>query len=327
MKDKNIMFQDQRKFFLFKSADLRYSHGHNLCYMSKSDSTKALIGSGWLRVLVYIVSFILLALLIVSILFIGFHKGDFSDSGLHSLVKGDNVWTITLIFFILALVITYVFRRWVDRKSFVSLGLVIDNRWGEAVAGSMLAVFIVSASSLLLKATGHLKWMEIIFDPRTLFLSFGSIVLVAIGEELMFRGYILNNLMTSFSKWPALVISAILFMIFHWTSLGFFSLANSLILGLILGINYIYTRNLWFSICFHISWNFMIGPVLGFSGDESFQTLLQTELSGDEKITGGTNGLEGSVMLLTVSLLGLIALYLFLQKKINPVSQPVPGRK
>ncbi len=132
--------------------------------------------------------------------------------------------------------------------------------------------------------------------------------------------------MDSFPKWLALLISAILFMIFHWTTLGFFPLVNMLIMGLILGLNYIYTRNLWFSICFHIGWKFMVGPVLGFSGDESFQTLLQTEMNGDENLTGGTNGLEGSVLFMAASLLSLIALYLFLQKKLNPGSQPAPGR-
>jgi uncharacterized protein len=294
--------------------------------MNKRDSFTAVIRMGWLRVLIYIISFLILMLFAAGIFVFGFHKGDFSNSGIQSFVKGENLWTMTLIFFILTLVITYVFRRWVDRKSFISLGLVIDGRWREAIAGSMLAIFILCSSSLLLKATGHLKWIEIIFDPKTLFLSFGGVVLISVAEEVIFRGYILNNLMGSFSKWLALVISAILFMCFHWSSLGFFPLANSFVLGLILGLNYIYTRNLWFSIFFHISWNFVTGPVLGFSGDESFQTLLQTELYGDEKITGGTNGLQGSVLLLAVSLIGLVALYLFLQKKFNPVSQQVPDR-
>ena len=70
----------------------------------------------------------------------------------------------------------------------------------------------------------------------------------------------------------------------------------------------------------------MVGPVLGFSGDESFQTLLQIDLHGDESITGAANGLEGSVFLMAVSLLSFVAVYLFLQKKLNPQSQPVPGR-
>jgi membrane protease YdiL (CAAX protease family) len=168
--------------------------------------------------------------------------------------------------------------------------------------------------------------MDFIFDPRVLFLAFGNIVLVSFYEELIFRGYILNNLMESFPKWLALLISAILFSVFHGSFIGFFSLINGLIMGLILGLNYIYTRNLWFSICFHIVWKFMEVPVLGFSGNDSFQTLLQTELNGDENITGGANGLEGSVILMAVSLLSGLAFYLFLQKKLSPRSQPVPGR-
>jgi membrane protease YdiL (CAAX protease family) len=294
--------------------------------MNKSGSSKPLIGSGWLRALLYIIALFLLVIIILSFFIIGLYKGKFDATTLQSISQKENLWILTLILFLLTVVTSFVFRRWVDRKPFISLGLDYNGHGREAIAGGMLAIFIISASSLLLKATGHLKWMEIIFDPRTLFLAFGSTVLIAFYEELIFRGYILNNLMDSFPKWLALLISAILFMTFHWSSQGFFPLLNMLIMGLILGLNYIYTRNLWFSICFHIGWKFMVGPVLGFSGDESFQTLLQTEMNGDENITGGSYGLEGSVLLTAVSLLSLIALYLFLQKKINPGSQPTPDR-
>jgi CAAX protease family protein len=125
------------------------------------------------------------------------------------------------------------------------------------------------------------------------------------------------------------LISALLFTIFHGTgqsSIGFFPLANSLIMGLILGLNYVYTRNLWFSFSFHIAWKFLEGPAFGFSGDESFQTFLQPELTGDINITGGANGLEGSVVLMAVALLSLVALYLFLQRKFSPRFRPAPGR-
>src|SRR5450631_1151110 len=261
--------------------------------MGKPGSFKPLIRQGWLRALLFFIVLVLATGISISVYIIALHKGNPDTSGLQNLMKGDNLLSVTGIFFVLSLLITIVFRRWIDQKTFISLGLDFSGHGREAIAGGMLAVFIICASSLLLKATGHLKWMDIIFDPRALFLAFGSTLVVAFYEELIFRGYILNNLMESFPKWLALGISAILFMVFHWTTLGFFPLVNSLILGLILGLNYIYTRNLWFSICFHIGWKFMVGPVLGFSGDESFQTLLQTELNGDEKITGGTNGLEG----------------------------------
>jgi uncharacterized protein len=294
--------------------------------MNKSVSYKPLISAGWLRVLLFFIAFVIITGSVLSIYVLGLHMVKPDSSGIHDLMKGDKLWLSTLFLFVLTFLLSYIFRRWIDRKSFVSLGFNLEGHGREAIAGGMLAIFIVGASSLLLKWTGHLKWMDIIFDPNALFLAFGTIVLIAFYEELIFRGYILNNLMDSFPKWLALLISALLFMLFHWTSLGFFPLLTTLIMGLILGLNYLYTRNLWFSICFHILWKFLEGPILGFSSDESFQSLLQTDLNGDENITGAANGLEGSVFLVAVSLLSLVALYLFLQKKLNPQSQPVQGR-
>jgi hypothetical protein len=297
--------------------------------MDKSGSFKPLIPQGWLRALSFIIAFGVATGVSLGVYLISIHKGSLDISGLESLVKGNNLLIAIAIIFTISLLLTFVFRRWVDRKSIVSLGLDFNGHAGEAIAGGMLATFIICASSLLLKATGHLRWTDIIFDSRALFLAFGSVVVISFYEELIFRGYILNNLMDSFPGWLALVISAFLFMIFHWTgqsSIGFFSLANSLIMGLILGLNYIYTRNLWFSFCFHVAWKFMEGPAFGYSGDESFQTFLQPELNGDVNFTGGANGLEGSVILTAVALLSLIALYLFLQRKFNPRFQPAPGR-
>jgi hypothetical protein len=297
--------------------------------MDKSGSVKPLIPQGWLRALSFLIAFALASGISLAIYLVVLNKRSPDASGLGNLVNGNNLFITTVIIFSLGLLVTFIFRRWVDRKSFVSLGLEFRGYGGDAIAGGMLATFIVCASSLLLKATGHLKWMDIIFDPTALFLSFGTIVIISFYEELIFRGYILSNLMDSFPRWLALLISSLLFMIFHWTaqsSIGFFSLVNSLIMGLILGLNYIYSRNLWFSFFFHVAWKFLEGPALGYSGDESFQTFLQPELNGDVNITGGANGLEGSVIMTAVALLSLIALYLFLQRKFNPRSRPAPNR-
>src|SRR5450755_1664385 len=278
--------------------------------MNKADSSKPLIQSGWLRALLYTIIFLAGPLILKRFIVLGF-----------------NAPLNAMGIFLLTIIITCLFRLVIDRKSFISLGFKINGYLPNSIAGGMLAVFIVSACSLVLKGTGHLKWMDIIFDPRALFIAFGTIILVAVYEELIFRGYILSSLLDSFLKWPALLISALLFMIFHWSSEGFFPLINTFIMGLIMGLNYTYTRNLWFSICFHIGWKFMEGPVMGYPDYGSLQTLLQTSVQGDENATGGINGLEGSYILMAVSLISLLALYLFLQKKFIPLSQPVPGQR
>ena len=72
---------------------------------------------------------------------------------------------------------------------------------------------------------------------------------------------------------------------------------NLFLAGLLLGINYLYTRNLWFSFFFHFSWNFFQGPILGFRvSGLVFPSLLQTETKGDLFVTGGDFGLEGSIL-------------------------------
>jgi membrane protease YdiL (CAAX protease family) len=295
--------------------------------MNKPVNSKPLINAGWLRTVLYFIALLLFTGIILGIYIFWLHKDVSVISMILFFTDINKSGLFALIFLVLTLTITYVFRRLIDRKSFISLGFNITGYFRDAMAGGMLAIFIIGASCLILKGTGHLKWMDIIFDPRALFTAFGTIVLVAVCEELIFRGYLLSNLLDSFPKGISMLISALLFMIFHWSSAGFFPMINTLILGLILGLNYTYTRNLWFSICFHIGWKFGLGPVMGFPGEGSLQSLLQTELQGNENATGGANGLGGSYIFGTVSLLSLLALYVFLQKKFNQQSQPVPDRR
>jgi hypothetical protein len=285
-----------------------------------------LIKTAWLRVMIYLLALMIVACVVLASFIVGAHKGNFNVSGIRELMTGSNRAVIVLIFFILTVLITYIFRRWIDRKTFISLGLELKDHTRDLISGASLALFIMCSSCLIIQATGHLKWMDFIFDPKFQFLAFGTIGLTALYEELIFRGYVLGNLLESFPKWLSLIISALLFMAFHWNATGFFPLVNTLILGLITGMFYLYAQNLWFSICFHWAWKYMAGPILGFGDESSTQSLLQSSLLGDENITGGAAGLQGSLILTAVSLLCLVALYFTLQKKLNPKSQPVQGQ-
>ncbi len=112
---------------------------------------------------------------------------------------------------------------------------------------------------------------------------------------MVFRGYILNNLMESMNKWAALGVSAGLFTMAHGSNPGisFIAVINLALAGLLLGVNYIYTRNIWFGICFHFSWNFLQGPVLGYQvSGLPLQSVLQPSLQGPWWLTGGSFGIE-----------------------------------
>jgi membrane protease YdiL (CAAX protease family) len=134
----------------------------------------------------------------------------------------------------------------------------------------------------------------------------------------------------SFNKWVALGISAGLFTLFHLGNPGFdfLSVLNIFAIGVLLGLYYVYTRNLWFPICFHFAWNFFEGPVLGYpvSGIH-FETILQPELNGDQNITGGAFGLEGSAIITGICILAVFALYFLMEKRTGHSPQIVQGLK
>jgi membrane protease YdiL (CAAX protease family) len=96
-----------------------------------------------------------------------------------------------------------------------------------------------------------------------------------------------------------LMISAFLFALVHLNNpgIGILPLVNLFAAGLMLGINYIYTQNLWFGIFLHFGWNFLQGPILGYPvSGISVSSIVQQSATGPSFITGGSFGFEGSAI-------------------------------
>ena len=289
------------------------------------------IKAGWLRVLLFGLAFIVVTLIILFSALTGLLAANMDQlrsnptQFLTNLLQGSHLWAMVLLEFVVSLITVSIFRIFIDRRSLASLGLSFSGHGQESVTGFFIGPALLGLLSILLMATGHLQWVDITPDANALMISLGMVMLIAFSEELVFRGYVLGNLLESFSgspggKWIALLVSALCFAIFHFTGPGInpLAFANLFLAGVLLGINYIYTRNLWFSICLHLSWNFFQGPLLGshVSG-LSMPTLLQTEMKGDWLITGGDFGLEGSVLNTGLSLITILVLAMAFERKYN----------
>ncbi|WP_276484701.1 CPBP family intramembrane glutamic endopeptidase [Paraflavitalea pollutisoli] len=207
--------------------------------------------------------------------------------------------------------VALLFRKLVDRQSIVSMGFAWKGHGHEAAAGVLLGLILPGAGSLILYATGHLDWLDTVFDARALGTGLLLFTLTAFSEEIAFRGYILNNLLQQQNKWVALAVSTLLFALIHLgnANLNPVAFLNLVAGGLLLGLNYVYTRNLWFSICFHLSWNFFQGPILGYEvSGLGLQSLWHMERQGGVLLTGGAFGFEGSIIatLLLALAIGLV---------------------
>lgn len=218
---------------------------------------------------------------------------------------------------VMVLALTVTFRRFIDRRSVNSLGLQWSPFQADAFTGFNLGITLLGTATLLLHATGKLEWSEAHFNAGDLSKGFMLMVLIAITEEAVFRAYILNNLLDSFNKWVALGLSAAMFTLAHASNPGisFLPVVNLLLAGLLLGINFIYTRNIWFAVFFHFIWNFIQGPVLGYTvSGLPLQGILQPELKGASWVTGGAFGLEGSFITSSLLVLALLLLYVIYEK-------------
>ncbi len=283
-----------------------------------------LIRQPWIRILLFVITYLAVSILMSLIAEATINalklSIDASAGGTDRPdADGEKILFIRVLLSVAASVLTvFFFRTLADRQSFSSLGFDWNHHQAHAATGFFLGFLLLGAGSFMLIANKNLSWTDINFDAGHLFLGVGLMALVSFAEEIVFRGYILNNLMQSVNKWWALVISALIFALFHMNNPGitFFAVLNVFFAGLMLGINYVYTRNLWFGLLLHFSWNFYQGPVLGYrvSGLD-VQSLLQQELSGHPLLTGGTFGFEGSVLDGLLSLLTALTLAMIYRKK------------
>lgn len=279
------------------------------------DST-AVIKKGWLRVLLFIIFFTLLTffgstLNAVFFLMLGWAT---SDAALF--------YSGTILIFLTAFLSVWVFRKAIDRSTFLSLGFSWKGYNNERSTGILTGVATITTIATVLWAMQLLQWFTADSNWIEILQIALILLLVSFSEELVFRGYILNNLLQSMPRIPALLISALLFAGFHTFNPGISLVAflNIFIAGALMGTNYIFTRNLWFSVCFHFVWNFLQGPVLGFEvSGLDLPAMLEQNLRGSTLLTGGAFGLEASwLTTFTLSITTLI-LFLLFQRKYSVV--------
>ena len=126
-------------------------------------------------------------------------------------------------------------------------------------------------------------------------------LVIAVGEEIIFRGIIFRMIAERWNVAIALVVSSLLFGAIHivnpdastWTSV-----AIAIEAGLLLGAAYSFSGNLWLPIGIHWAWNFMEGNIFGFyvSGHPENYRLLTPSISGPDILTGGDFGPEASII-------------------------------
>lgn len=216
-------------------------------------------------------------------------------------------------------------RRLLDRKSVLSLGLKLDRNaaadtlFGFVLSGLMAAaVFGVMLAFGLIEFHGlnwgnadeQLGWLAAM-SLGPLAIMFLVDVVVGWWEELVFRGYLLQNFAEGMGWRLAIGVSCLLYGLIHMSNpnAGWLSGAIIVFFGFLRIYGYLCTKQLWLSFGMHVGWNFFQGPIFGYpaSGHDTV-TLVSQSPSGPAYLSGGAFGPEGSILIIPILGLALVAM-------------------
>lgn len=272
--------------------------------------------SGWARVIALIFPyFIIVGLFQLAgaiVAGIPFGDKDFQETSLQQLI-------MTFFSFLGTLLLVWIFMKYMDKQNFMDVGLQIKNRKKDIIIGTLLGLVIMGLAYVSLWAAEEIIYSEFNFDVLELIYTTLLFILVAILEEVLFRGYILKNLMLSFNKYIALIISSIVFAIAHGANpnISLFSLTGLFLAGIALGVSYIYTKNLWYPIAFHFSWN-LFQSLFGFNvSGQDIYSIIEFTVPENNMMNGGQFGFEGSIfsLITELTLVALIIYYYQVKKR------------
>ena len=214
------------------------------------------------------------------------------------------------------LLLLWIFMTFVDKEPFIKLGFSLKGKVNDIILGMTLGLLLMAVGYTILILLGEIKFIEFNYNLKNIILLFILFIAVSIAEETYVRGYVLKNLLQSFNPIISLIISSAIFSLLHFfnPNVNYIALTELFIAGILLGISYVYTKNLWFPIALHLSWNFF-QVMFGFnvSGMDTY-SLIEFEIIENNNMNGGDFGFEGSYLSILFSLILMYFLWKYYKK-------------
>lgn len=239
-----------------------------------------------------------------------------------------NSISASSLFFTLGLALLVLMLLWIaadflDNRSFKEYGLSINKDWiQDFIAGVFIAAVSMGVIFVILLS---LDWVTITETSLSITIELISylifMIAVSVWEEGFFRSYLIPNLKEGVqwswvsAKWAvifALLLSSLLFSLGHLANPGatYLSTLNIFLAGAVLGYPFVATGSIALPVGLHFAWNYFQSAVFGLpvSGNQFYQGILKSDVSGPELFTGGEFGPEGGI----IGLIGLIVMIIFI---------------
>lgn len=203
------------------------------------------------------------------------------------------------------------YARLVERREATELSLPGAGR--EFALGALIGAALYTACALILMVLGIYQ-VEGLNPLSFLIPAIAMAVKSAIFEEIVFRGVLLQSVESMLGTWAGVIVSSAAFGLVHLmnpdATIGG-AIYITIEAGLLLAGAYLVTRRLWMAIGFHMAWNYVQSAIFSgiVSGAVDEPGLIRDTLTGPDLLTGGSFGMERSIVaLILCTTAGLILL-------------------
>lgn len=210
--------------------------------------------------------------------------------------------------------LAFYFLKW-ETIPWRSIGLKFNLK--QAGQGFILGGIFIALAFMAFNLTGQIEVKEAPLNLRELGIVSVFLFIAALSEELMFRGYFMNMMEKYLNRFWTIILSSILFSLFHIfnPNLSLVAMLEIFSAGVVMAYAYAQTKNIWFVTVLHFSWNYA-QTLLGFNvSGQDFYSLYDFTMLKQNIITGGDFGFEGSIFSVLVEIITFFILTQYKPKR------------
>ena len=205
---------------------------------------------------------------------------------------------------------------------FTARGCLPEYLMGIGIGAVMISlplIVCIATNSVTLTLTPNVSYPMVA-------LFFVAFLIQGMAEEAIFRGYLMTSLARKIKIWPAILISALFFSLFHLGNASFNLIAflNIFLFGVFAGVFMLKRGSIWAVGAIHAIWNFCQGNVFGMNVSSlvKFDSVFTSTQSNVGAILhGGDFGLEGGLGVTVVLLIALLGALLMPTKKSEHIEE------
>lgn len=265
---------------------------------------------------------ILAIILFVAMSFLGQILGGFvfSSIGMESMALYVGLSTAS------AIILCFLWVQFVEGRTISSLGLSREKAIRRFLLGLLIGLVMFSSVILIMYLVDVIKVnssFNIGFNILIqVFFMFIAWCIQGSSEEILTRGWLMNVLGAKYSPMVGFVISSVIFGLAHFLNpnINIIAVLNIILVGFMLGLYVILTKNLWGACGLHAAWNFAQGNIYGVSVsgmDAQSTSLMSFTSTGSDILTGGAFGPEASIITSVIQIVVIIILVMRIRMKGN----------